>query len=257
MNAKSEYEQIKATRVSDLVAYSTKNFDDIVRYFTLPREMTESIKNGLVAHSLILRNDRSNIPDDIAIIDYENYRSKDAQVLRDKAESEGKIPILIGQYEKIKGIIDELESDLNVYFNPNECNFEVPFFDTDETFGSIKGRLDCITKDGVVNDLKVTTQTQSLDKKIFDFGYQVQMYIYMVLSKTKESNLVFLNLDTKMISVKKLRLEHIEEECVSLLRRGAENYKKFQSYLNGDLRVIDCGEYLTPQWAYTYLMEEK
>lgn len=250
-----EYENINAIRVSEIVKFATSDFDSIIKYFTIPQEQTESIRNGLVTHSLLLRKDRSGIPNDIAVLDYENYRSKEAQKEKNEAIDNGLIPILVNQYDKIVQVLDELDSDLNKFFNPAECEFEKSFFAKDDFFGDIKGRLDCIHNESVINDLKVTTQTQFLDKKIFDFGYQLQMYIYMQLANISESNLVFLNLETKILSVKKLYLEQIEQECLSLLQRAKVNYDKFQAYKRGELRILDCGEYNTPQWAYHYLLE--
>lgn len=250
-----DYEAVNAIRVSDIVKFATSDFDSIVKYFTIPHEQTESIRNGLVAHSLLLRKDRIGIPDDIAVLDYESYRSKEAQKARDEAIDNGLTPILIKQYDKIAQTISKLENDLNQFFSPNECEFEKAFFAKDDFFGDIKGRVDCLQNNSVINDLKVTSQTQFLDKKIFDFGYQLQMYIYMQLANVYEANLVFLNLETKLICLKKLHLEQIESECLSLLQRAKTNYDKFQLYKKGELCVMDYGEYAIPQWAYNYLME--
>lgn len=248
-----EYESIKAMRVSEIVKFAVNDINEIIKD-TQKKEMTESIKLGLAIHSILLRSDRAGIPDDICILDYENYRSKDAQKERDNAISNGQIPILITQYDNIMKGIDFASRELNVYFNPDECEFEKSFFATDVFFGDIKGRVDCIQNGNTINDLKVSTQTNMLDKKIFDFGYQLQMYIYMNLVGVEESNLVFFNPDTWLVSVKKIYLSHIEDECISLLQRAKDNYNKFQSYKRREIGILDCGEYTTPQWAYNYLM---
>ena len=248
-----EYESIRAMRVSEIVKFAVNDINEIIKD-TQKKEMTESIKLGLAVHSILLRNDRAGIPDDIAVLDYENYRSKEAQKERDEAINDNKIPILISQYDNILRGIDFANKELNVYFNPDECEFEKSFFATDDFFGDIKGRVDCIQNGNVINDLKVTTQTNMLDKKIFDFGYQLQMYIYMNLASIEESNLVFFNPDTYLVYAKKIYLHHIEDECISLLQRAKDNYNRFQSYKRGEIGILDCGEYATPQWAYSYLM---
>lgn len=250
-----EYESIKATRVSEIVKFAVSDISTIIKDLTQEKEMTESIKLGLAVHSILLRQDRSGIPDDIVILDYENYRSKESQKERDEAINDNKIPILISQYNKIIKGLDFASKELDIYFNPSECEFEKSFFATDDFFGDIKGRIDCIQNSNVINDLKVSTQTNMLDKKIFDFGYQLQMYIYMNLAGVEESNLIFFNPDTWLVSVKKIYLSHIKEECISLLQRAKYNYIKFQSYKRGEIGVLDCGEYVTPQWAYNYLLE--
>lgn len=250
-----EYERIEALRVSEIVKYAVKDIDTIIKESKQERTMTESIIIGLATHSILLRKDRSGIPDDIRVIDYENYRTKEAQKQKTEALENGLIPLLINQYDNIMRGLDFSRKELDLFFNPSECEFEKALFATDEFFGKIKGRLDCIQNNTSVNDLKVTTQTNMLDKKIFDFGYQLQMYIYMQLAGLTEANLVFYNPETYIVYVKKIDIHQIQDECVSLLQRAKDNLNRFKVYESGEMGVIDCGDYITPQWAYNYLME--
>lgn len=250
-----EYEAVNAMRVSEIVKLGTRDIGSIIKDKIKEQEQTDAIRLGLVTHSLLLRKDREGIPEDIAIIDFENYRSKDAQNAKQEAIENDKIPILIKEYDNIANGLEKAKKELNEYFNPEECDFEQSFFAEDEFFGKIKGRVDCIQNGSVINDLKVTTQTNMLDKKIFDFGYQLQMYIYMKLANLTSSNLVFYNPETYLVYVKHLHLNVIEQECLSLLERAKYNFELLTKYDNGEMGVVSKNDYVTPQWAFTYLME--
>lgn len=253
-----EYEKKAGLRVSEIVKLAIGDFDSIVKYFTIPQEQTDAMRLGLAVHSMLLRTDRESIPDDLAVLDYDSFRTKEAQKAKERAINNGLIPILISQYDRLYNALDNAMPYLDIYFNPKECEFERAFFDKDDKFGAIKGRLDCIDNaNDCVNDLKVTTQTNSLDKKIFDSGYQLQMYIYMKLAGLEKSNLVFFNHETSTLHVKSLKLYDIEQECVALLNRAYTNYERLQAYKAGDYAIIECGEYNTPQWALTYLLENE
>lgn len=250
-----EYESIEAMRVSEIVRLATKDINSIIAELNTPRETTEQMLLGTVFHSLILRKDRRYVPEDIVIIYSDNYRTKYAQTEKDKALENGKIPILIRQWDKMLSGLKYAEKMLDIYFDPNICAFEQSFVGDDETFGKIKGRIDGI-QNGCVNDLKYTSNQINLDKKIFDMGYQLQMFIYMNLSNCKESNLVFFDPNTYLIQVKHLKMESIKDECIGLLNRAKRNMDLVEKYKKGELGIVFESDYATPQWAYTYLMEQ-
>ena len=250
-----EYEAIDAMRVSEIVRLATRDINSIVAELNTPRETTDQMLLGTAFHSLVLRKDRDSIPEDIVIIDSDNYRTKDAKAQKDKALENGQIPILIHQWDKMLAGLKYAEKMLDIYFDPNICAFEQSFVGDDESFGKIKGRIDGI-QNGCVNDLKYTSNQINLDKKIFDMGYQLQMFIYMILADCEESNLVFFDPNTYLIQVKHLKLEVIRDECVGLLNRAKRNMDLVEQYKKGELGVVCESDYATPQWAYTYLMEQ-
>lgn len=249
-----EYEQIDAIRVSEIVRYATKDINSIITDIKVPRETTDQMLLGTAFHSLVLRNDRSTLPDDICIIDSDNYRTKEAKEKKQKALDNGMTPLLIHQYENMLAGINYASKVLDRYFNPNTCEFERAFIAEDETFGNVKGRIDGI-QDGCVNDLKYSKNQLNLDKKIFDMGYQLQMYIYMELSGLDTANLVFFDPDTYLIQVKTLRKSQIQQECTSLILRAKKNMALVDAYKRGELNELESTDYATPQWAFTYLME--
>lgn len=254
----AEYENLSGIRVSSIVEYATKDINTIIKNELQEKEYTDSILLGLAAHALILRKNKSSLPQELEIIDADSYRTKDAQAQKQEALDNGKIPLLKKNLESLETSIKRASAFLNCFFNPSECEFEVAFSDDDATFGSIKGRLDAIQNGNVINDLKVSRDcTSNLDKKIFDSGYQLQMFLYMTLSGIREANLVFFNPDTALINVKRLDYAVIKDECVALLGRAQKNMELLERYREGNLGVIEGGEYQTPQWAYHYLLENE
>lgn len=250
-----EYEAIEAIRVSEIVRLATRDINSIIAELNTPRETTDQMLLGTAFHSLVLRADRDDLPDDVWLIDSDNYRTKEAQRQKANALQNGLVPILIHQWDKMVAGLKYAERILDKYFNPITCKFEQSFVGEDKTFGKIKGRIDGI-QDGCVNDLKYTSNQANLDKKIFDMGYQLQMFIYMVLANVEESNLVFFDPNTYLIQVKHLKLGAIKDECVELLNRAKKNMELVEQYKKGELGVICESDYATPQWAYTYLMEQ-
>lgn len=249
-----EYEAIDAIRVSEIVRYATKDINSIITDIKVPKETSDSMLLGTAFHSLVLRKDRSNLPEDICIIDSDSYRTKDAKEKKQEALENGMTPILIHQYDNMIAGINYASKVLDRYFNPETCEFERAFIADDETFGKVKGRIDGI-QNGCVNDLKYSKNQINLDKKIFDMGYQLQMYIYMELSGLDTANLVFFDPDTYLIQVKTLHKSQIQQECISLILRAKKNMALVESYKKGELNEIESTEYETPQWAFTYLME--
>lgn len=253
-----EYEEVKGLRVSEIVALATRDLEGVIKYFSKKEATTEAMRMGTLAHSILLRKDRDYVPDDIIIIQAENYLTKQAREHRNRAFEDGLLPVLRKDYEYMFNGLGSVENILNKYFDPDKCEFEKPYYATDERFGKIKGRIDAVYDGRIVNDLKVSSvPANQLDKKIWDMGYQLQMYIYMELSGLEEANLVFVSPDTFLVSVKHLQKDIIQDECVVLLQKALENWDLLHKYQDGMLGEYVSSEYQAPQWAYSILMDEE
>lgn len=253
------YNEMDGLRVSDIVSFATKDINSIIKELNTPKEYTDQIILGLVAHSLILRKDKKidfdNLPSDIVVIDSSSYRTKEAKEAKEKAIFDGKTPILYKTLHSLVDSIHKAEPFLDKFFDSKLCEFEVAYTDRDDVFGDIRGRVDAIYNNECIHDLKVSTNTINIDKKIFDSGYQLQMFIYMNLTGLKEAKIIFFNPETSLISVKSLHYNLIKDECHSLIKRAVDNMRIVRDFNNRDVGILDCGEYQTPQWALTYLLE--
>lgn len=251
-----EYEAVKAMRVSEIVALTSSSLYEVIKKFTIEKPLTEPMKFGTLIHSMLLTDDRDAFPYGFHIVEAENFVCKKGREGKEKGLKFKKIPILRKQYENALQSLEKAMPVLDKYFDPAKCEFEKPFFANDEVFGEIKGRLDAIYDNRVVNDLKVSSSFGNLDKKIYDMGYQVQMYLYMELSGLEESNLVFFDPENSIIQVKHLPKAQIQKECEVLLKRAVKNKKLLDEYLAGELRELLVDDYQIPQWALTDLAFE-
>lgn len=245
------YDNLEGLRVSQIAKYAVGHIDKIL---TPTKEDSESIVMGNIIHSFLLRNDRNGIPENIMPIPYPDYKTSLARKLKDEALEDNKIPVLECKLEKIIDMIINTPK-LSQYF-PSEAVFEKALQMEDIRFGLVKGRVDCIHNNEVW-DLKVTTQTNNLDKKIFDMGYQVQMYLYMQLANLNSANLLFFNPETQTIHIKEMIISEISIECEALLDRALKMKEKVENFI----AKKDIGgtktKYNTPQWAYAELISEE
>lgn len=249
-----EYNKIEAMRVSEIVKFATQDIETIIQKSLTQDTYTQNIITGLAYHAYVLRKDRSSMPSDIIEIQFPDYRKKEAQEAKAKALAVGKIPLLTHEIEKIEKTLIKMMPTLDEFFDTDTCEFEQSYIDDDVTFGKVKGRVDAIKNNELVLDLKVSTNTLFLDKKIFDMGYQLQMFLYMSLVGVENAKLVFFNPDSYFIKTKSLNINTIRDECIALLKRAKKNMMLFESWQKGEYNYENEGEYQVPQWALHYLI---
>ena len=246
------YDEIQGMRVSEIKALAVNSYDSILSELIEPRPITDPLRLGSVIHAIILQDNMDNMPSNIKILDYDNWRTKDAQKAKKEYEATQEIiPVLSNEFETIQRMINSVKSHLIDIFGGGE--YERAHIGELENFGAIKGRLDCL-KDDCVMDLKCTAQLTNLDKKIFDMGYQLQMYLYMLLSNKSKAKLVFLHTKTGLIEVKHLELKAIEPECEILLKRAWANKQKLDLYKAFKEIEVNDSDYIPPQWALSELL---
>ncbi len=140
---------------------------------------TKAMDKGSIIHGMLLGSGQ-----EIVVIEANSFRTNAAKELRDLAYSEDKIPILEKDMEIIligEKIIKQKIYDLAPYFfDDHESELSVRW----EMDNGVKcqSRFDWIQPHpGKIIDLKTANDAnpQKLDKKILDFGYDVQEAMYL------------------------------------------------------------------------------
>lgn len=255
------YNEIEAMRVSEIREFAISNISDVIADIKNPKQPSDFVRIGTAFHSLILRNDRGSekLPDNIQILDFADWRTKEARECKQKYydSKDDYCPLLKQEYENIISIINSNIENINNIFN-GEGEYEIAFVDEfdDEPlnkFKKIKGRIDYLTKDCVV-DLKTCSSLSGLDKKIFDMGYQLQMYLYMRLSGVENAKLVFLHTASGLLEIKNLDIIEIAPECEALLKKANKTFDEFQLYNTMGSVATKISDYMPPQWALGELL---
>lgn len=140
---------------------------------------TKTMDIGTMVHALILDQ-----IEEFVILDFDSYRTKDAQTSRDMAVEEGKIPLLAKDWEKVQEMAEavkkQLAEQLPEFFEPGAvCEHEIVW--TDDNGVECQSKLDKFNHSlGIIWDLKVTSDASpdKIQRKIFDMGYDIQESMY-------------------------------------------------------------------------------
>lgn len=236
-------------RVTELCRYSGDSADSIIAELRgYEKEFIPKANLGTFWHSWILRADRESVPANIVVIESKDYRSKLAQKARNKAISEDKTPVLQKEYETFLQGFNFLKSKLYEIF-PINSYFEYEIKgDLDGL--ELVGHIDCMNENKVV-DLKISEVNVKLDKHIFDMRYNLQLYLYMLLSKREYAELVFINPKSLTIYIKSLKMAELKDECEVLIKKAIDNMRVVNKALSEPLVVRS--DYVIPQWAIANL----
>jgi PDDEXK-like domain of unknown function (DUF3799) len=136
---------------------------------------------GTVIHALVLGSGSENL----VIVEAENFKTKIAQTIRDRAISEGKTPILEADFDAAHRIVEAIHQAIDkAGFNLDAGRREQTVIWEEETScGPIKcrGRLDFLHGDlPLVIDLKTvhSAHPRKLRGIVEDHGYQIQQAAY-------------------------------------------------------------------------------
>ena len=131
---------------------------------------------GQAAHSLFLEG-----IDKACVIDADDWRKKETKEQRDQAYTEGKIPLLIKQYEEINDMVSTankalLESELETTIETGIPEESI-FWKEGETW--FKVRMDWYDND-IILDYKTSESANPEDfvRKVLSLGYDVQDALY-------------------------------------------------------------------------------
>lgn len=122
---------------------------------------------------------------DIAVMDFDSWRSKAAQEDRDAARADGRVPILDKDFLPLLEVANTVLDDpvVGPWFT-GEGDSEVSIFHKNPEFGVwMRGRVDRVIKDGDTTVLIDVKTTQDADPALFGrtaakFGYDLQMAWY-------------------------------------------------------------------------------
>lgn len=236
-------------RVTELCRYSKDNISAILAELRgFEKDYIARANLGTFWHSWVLRNERESAPANIEIIKAQDYRTKEARELRDSALKAGKTPLLEKEFADFNQGFEFLKTALYQIFD-SSFKFEV------EIKGNLQGldlmgHIDCLSDEKII-DLKISEVAFDLNKHIFDMRYNLQMYLYMLLTNRICAELVFVNPKALTIQIKSMLKAEIEAECEVLINRAIDNMSIINSAL--DEPYIERTEYSTPQWALANL----
>lgn len=174
---------------------------------THPSEPTDATDFGKVVHALTL----GTFDQDVTVIDYPDYRSKEARTLRDDARAGRRTPILAKKLPDAQAVADAVHADpvaAALFSGPGRAEQAVTW--TDDASGvTCKGIFDwlpdCPTMDGVqiVVDLKTTRSAhpQVFARDAGTYGYHIQAAAYTqavrALGLADEAVTVFVTVETE------------------------------------------------------------
>ena len=150
-------------------------------YATFGMEPRAAFDRGHVIHKEIL-----GIGEEIAVLEYDSFRSKAAQEARDQARAEHRIPILEKDYAPLLDVANTVldNPEIGPWFMDRPENSEVSIFHKHPEYGVwMRGRIDRIIKDGDQTILIDVKTTQDADPALFGrtaakFGYDLQRAWY-------------------------------------------------------------------------------
>lgn len=144
-----------------------------------PRKPTTFMDKGNIIHGLILGGGP-----EIEIIQADNFRTKAAQELKAMAYEENKIPILQKDMDTIDEAVENAKEQIKqlapYFFEDHQSELSVRW--TMDNGVKTQSRFDWIKPEtGLIIDLKTANDAnpQNLDRKILDFGYDIQEALYM------------------------------------------------------------------------------
>lgn len=142
---------------------------------------------GTAAHSLILEQDASGL----VIVDFPDYRTKEARISRDAALAAGKVPLLPHEHDQVRAMRDAVMAhpDAGPLLTGHQAEVSV-FADL---YGQpCKARLDAWHADDgtgrpLIVDLKTTQDANpdTFDRTAINFGYHQQMAHYQDVMKAE------------------------------------------------------------------------
>ncbi len=140
---------------------------------------SDAMTTGTAVHQLLLRDDR------VDVLEFDSYRTKDAQAARSSSSSAGRVPILRHKFDEAREIAQRVNGQI----------LELELADTPFTHGTpehvvrwtengvdCRALLDWVRHDNTyIDDLKTTTDASpaKFARHIFNLGYDIQAAFYI------------------------------------------------------------------------------
>lgn len=139
-----------------------------------PPAPTDEFSFGHLYHKLVL-----GAGAEIAVIDAENWRTKDARERRDAAIAEGKIPALTEEYGRAKAmVVATMQHPIaaRLLKGDPERSERALFWVDDETGVDCRAMLDRFPAGRIAADVKTCTSAAPADieRAVWNFGYHIQ-----------------------------------------------------------------------------------
>lgn len=148
----------------------------------IPGPKSPAIDLGQLAHMMVLGG-----PDQFALSEWPDYRSKAAREWRDSQEEQGKIVISQAQWNDIEQIVTNIEAHphFKEYLGKGDKAFnELELYATADGV-KLRGKADYLRKldsEGlIITDLKTTAQFDSWNRKAYYSHYDLQAAVYSLL----------------------------------------------------------------------------
>jgi hypothetical protein len=133
---------------------------------------------GTAVHQLLLRDDR------IDVLEFDSYRTKDAQAARELSRSQGRVPILRARFDEAREIAQHVNGQIlasNVKPTPFTNGTAEHVIRWEENGAKCRALLDWVREDGsFIDDLKTTNDASpaKFARHIFNMGYDIQAAFY-------------------------------------------------------------------------------
>lgn len=141
---------------------------------------SDSMDRGTLLHSMLLGHD----PEEFALLEVDDFRTKAARAARDSARAEGKTPVKMADFRSAQVIAEEVHADLLKQGFALQGLSEIVALWTEEVDGvqvQCRGMLDHLMADiGLIVDFKSceTAHPQAVQRAIYNYGYDIQFGAY-------------------------------------------------------------------------------
>lgn len=180
------------------------------------QEYKDSFDLGSIVHGMVLGTGWG-----IRELDFENWRTKAAQMARAEARAAGLIPVLSHEMAKPKAMAEAVlaHRDAAALLERDGVSEVSAFATCPETGVRLRARADRLVTDGPIVDLKTTggsAKPSSFGRSAFDYGYDLQDALYEDVFRWSagwDDQFKFVVVETRaphLVSVCVLREDYIE-----------------------------------------------
>jgi hypothetical protein len=139
---------------------------------------TDAMTTGTAVHQLLLRDDR------VDVLEFDSFRTKDAQAARELSRSQGRVPILRARFDEAREIAQHVNGQIlasNVKPTPFTKGQAEVVLRWNDGHTECRALLDWLRDDRMfIDDLKTTTDASpaKFRRHVFNMGYDIQAAFY-------------------------------------------------------------------------------
>lgn len=202
-------------------------------------DATDAMNIGSIVHDLVLRGINC-----AEVLDFENFRTKEARLAKETSIAKGKIPIIKSKFDEIIKMVDALKNHFDKDYPFSNGQAELPvYFKIGDT--ECKAKFDYVLNDkNIIIDYKTTTDANPsvFGRKIFQMGYDFQAAWYSLaleqLRNTEKTQFIFIvqeidfpfavsviELDSHSMSIAKRKCFMAVDKWENALKNGFNGYE--------------------------------